>query len=143
MGQFQGRKCLTLTLTTQSYTSCSAKGAEDEHRYSPPKCTGVEKHRVTGDPNMRKAPTSIVERGNLGLRMSSRRYTRLTNGFSKKVEHHAAATALHFGFHNLCRPHGTLTKRYKAPTTPAMAAGVEDHVWTATELVELLDRYAA
>jgi hypothetical protein len=87
--------------------------------------------------------TSYVERNNLNIRMNSRRYTRLTNAFSKKIENHAAATALHFAYYNLCLPHGTLNKRFGRKTTPAMAAGVESQPWTIADLVSLLDRYAA
>lgn len=75
--------------------------------------------------------------------MNGRRYTRLTNGFSRKVENHAHATALHFGYYNLVRPHQTLTKKAKRKTTPAMAAGVTRHPWTVHDLVRLLDRYEA
>ena len=78
------------------------------------------------------------------MRMNIRRYTRLTNAFSRKVENHALATALHFAYYNLVRPHQTLTKRAGGrKTTPAMAAGVERQPWTVHDLVGLLDRYAA
>jgi IS1 family transposase len=118
-------------------------GGDDDHRYSPAQCSGAKRKRRFGNPDMARVNTSYVERQNLSIRMGSRRYTRLTNAFSKKVENHCAATALHFAFYNLCRPHGTLNKKYGTKTTPAMAAGVEDHVWTAAELVGLLDRYEA
>lgn len=89
-------------------------------------------------PDMQKASTSYVERQNLTLRMGNRRFTRLTNAFSKKVENHAHAVALHFMVYNFCRAHGTLTKATKGVlTTPAMAAGVTDHVWTVEEILRV------
>jgi IS1 family transposase len=109
-------------------------------RYSPPVCTGTEKHLVMGNPDPRHVSTSFVERQNLTLRMSTRRFTRLTNGFSRKAENHAHAVALHFMVYNFCRSHGTLTKQAKGiHTSPAMAAGLTDHVWPVEELVVLLD----
>jgi hypothetical protein len=81
--------------------------------------------------------TSYVERQNLTMRMGMRRFTRLTNGCSKKVENHMAAVALHFMHYNFARPHKTLANPY--PRTPAMAVGVADHVWTLTEIAGLLD----
>ena len=107
-----------------------------EKRYSPAVCTGSEKKPIVGDPDPEKISTSFVERQNLTIRMSMRRFTRLTNAFSKKVENHAAAIALHFMYYNFARPHQTLSKPY--PTTPAMAAGVADHVWDISEIVALL-----
>ncbi len=84
--------------------------------------------------------TSYVERQNLTMRMGMRRFTRLTNGFSKKVENLAHAVSLHYMHYNFARPHKTLTKAAGGyPTTPAMAAGVADHVWTLTEIAALLD----
>jgi IS1 family transposase len=118
-------------------------GGDDDHRYSPSAVTAIERKRRFGNRDMTRVSTSYVERNNLNIRMGSRRYTRLTNAFSKRIENHAAATALHFAYYNLCRPHGTLTKKYGTKTTPAMAAGVVNHPWTVTELVELLDRYEA
>lgn len=117
------------------YASESAKAGE--RTYSPAKCTGVEKKRIMGDPKMRLVSTSYVERQNLTMRMGMRRFTRLTNAFSKKIENHTAAVAIHFAYYNLCRPHMTLSKPY--PKTPAMAVGVEDHVWSLEELVGLLE----
>ena len=109
-------------------------------RYSPPVWTGIDKPLVIGNPDPVKVSTSFVERQNLTLRMKARRFTRLTNAVSKKVENHAHAVALHFMFYNFCRAHGTLTKAAKGVhTTPSMAAGVADHVWTVEELVGLLD----
>ena len=112
-------------------------------RYSPAVCTSSTKYVICGRPKRRFVSTSYVERQNLTMRMNIRRYTRLTNAFSKKVENHAHATALHFAYYNLVRPHQTLTKRAGRKTTPAMAADVERHPWTVHDLVGLLDRYEA
>jgi IS1 family transposase len=109
-----------------------------DHRYSPAVCIGAEKQWVMGKPNFDDVCTSHVERQNLTLRMQVRRYTRLTNAFSKKLEYHLYATALHFSFYNWCRPHLTLSKAAGKPTTPAMAAGLADRVWTAGDLLDLL-----
>ena len=103
-----------------------------EVRYSPAVCTGAKKIQITGTPNPAHISTSYVERQNLTMRMSIRRFTRLTNAFSKKVENHCAAVALHFMHYNFCRIHQTLR------VTPAMAAGVTDHVWEIGEIVDLL-----
>jgi hypothetical protein len=92
---------------------------------------------LKGNPDPDKISTSYVERQNLTMRMGMRRFTRLTNAFSKKVDNHAAAVALHFMHYNVARPHKTLANPY--PRTPAMAAGVSDHVWTLTEIAALLD----
>ena len=106
-------------------------------KYSPGRVLSCEFAVKQGDPDMAHASTSYVERQNLTMRMGMRRFTRLTNAFSKKIENHAAAVSLHFAYYNLCRPHQTLSKPY--PRTPAMAAGVEDHVWSLDELVALLE----
>jgi IS1 family transposase len=98
-------------------------------RYSPPKVSSVDKTLMVGNPNMDKVSTSYVERQNLTLRMSQRRFTRLTNAFSKKADNLKAAVSLHFGYYNLVRRHKTLG------TTPAVAAGVTDHQWTIWELL--------
>lgn len=120
------------------YGAASGKG--DERRYSPAVCTGIDIRPVTGDPNLSLASTSYVERQNLTMRMGMRRFTRLTNGFSKKVENLAHAVSLHYMHYNFARPHKTLTKAaHGYPTTPAMAAGVADHVWTLTEIAALID----
>jgi hypothetical protein len=109
-------------------------------RYSPPECVGIEAKRVMGNPDPKHVSTSFVERQNLTLRMTTRRFTRLTNAFSRKVENHAHAVALHFMVYNFCRPHGTLTKNAEGiHTTPAMAADVTDHVWKVEDLTDLLD----
>ena len=102
-----------------------------------------KKYVVCGSPDEALISTSYIERQNLTMRMNGRRYTRLTNGFSKRVENHAHATALHFAYYNLVRPHQTLTKKAGRKTTPAMAAGVEKHPWTVHDLIALLDRYEA
>jgi len=111
---------------------------EDQRRYSPPVCLGTKAEPIIGNPDPEKISTSYVERQNLTMRMSMRRFTRLTNAFSKKVENHAAAVAIHFMHYNFGRPHKTLKNPY--PRTPAMAAGVSDHIWTAEEIVGLLDQ---
>jgi hypothetical protein len=111
--------------------------AEDQRRYSPAVCTSMERREVMGNPDPAHISTSFVERQNLTMRMNLRRYTRLTNAFSRKIENHAAAFALHFMFYNFARPHRSLKNPY--PRTPAMAAGVSDHIWTLTEIAELLD----
>ena len=110
------------------------EGNPGEVRYSPAVCTGAKKVPVTGVPDPNHISTSYVERANLTMRMGMRRFTRLTNAFSKKVENHAAAVALHFMHYNFARVHQTLR------ITPAMAAGVSDHVWEAEEVVGLLDQ---
>lgn len=110
-----------------------------EHTYSPPTCTGIDIRVIAGDPDPSLISTSYVERQNLTMRMGMRRFTRLTNGFSKKVENHAHAVSLHFMHYNFARPHMTLTKKFGTPTTPAMAAGKADHVWSVWEIAELLE----
>jgi IS1 family transposase len=99
-------------------------------RYSPPKVTGTEKTPIFGSPREEFVSTSYAERNNLNVRMAVRRYTRLTNAFSKNAEMHYAATALHFAHYNFARVHTTLR------VTPAMEAGVSNHVWEIDELVE-------
>jgi IS1 family transposase len=101
--------------------------SQEETRYSPAVCTSCEAKRVMGGPDPRYISTSFVERQNLTMRMSMRRFTRLTNGFSKKVENHAYAVAIHYMHYNFCRIHQTLR------CTPAMEAGITDHVWTIEE----------
>jgi IS1 family transposase len=115
-------------------------GKDNERRYSPAVCTGIDITVKAGDPDLSQASTSYVERQNLTMRMGMRRFTRLTNGFSKKVENLAHAVSLHYMHYNFARPHKTLTKANNGyPTTPAMAAGVAGHVWTLTEIAALLD----
>ena len=108
---------------------------EGEKRYSPAQCIAAEPHVITGDPDASKISTSYVERQNLTMRMSMRRFTRLTNGFSKKVENLEHAVALHYMHYNFARPHKTLADPY--PRTPAMAAGVANHIWTVEDIVKL------
>jgi IS1 family transposase len=107
---------------------------EHERRYSPAVCIGAKKATVQGNPDPKHISTSYVERQNLTMRMSMRRFTRLTNAFSKKLENHVAAVALHFMYYNFCRIHQTLR------ITPAMAAGVAKSPWTVEDLVGLLSR---
>lgn len=116
-----------------------AEGGDNERRYSPAVCTGIDKRVITGDPDESLISTSYVERQNLTMRMGMRRFTRLTNGFSKKVENHAHAVSLHFMHYNFARPHQTLTQAAGRATTPAMAAGVDHRVWSLTDLAGLLD----
>lgn len=104
-----------------------------DRRYSPPVCLGCKVETITGSPDPKHISTSYNERQNLTMRMSMRRFTRLTNAFSKKVENHAAAVALYFMYYNFARVHQTLR------VTPAMEAGVTDHVWSVEEIVSLLD----
>jgi IS1 family transposase len=100
-------------------------------RYSPGECCGTTKKVIRGNPDTDHISTSYVERQNLTMRMGMRRFTRLTNGFSKKVENHAHAVALHFMYYNFGRIHKTLR------ITPAMASGVSDHVWSLEEIAAL------
>lgn len=118
----------------------NVEGVEGTRRYSPPVCTGAQKERIMGQPVEELVSTSYVERANLSMRMGMRRFTRLTNAFSKKAENHAHAVSLYFMFYNFCRVHQTLTKDAKGVhTTPAMAAGIADHVWKVEEIVAALD----
>ena len=110
---------------------------EGQRRYSPAECIGADKRVITGTPDEALISTSYIERQNLTMRMSMRRFTRLTNGFSKKVVNHIYAVALHFMWYNFARPHKSLANPY--PRTPMMAAGLADHVWTADEVLGLLD----
>lgn len=105
---------------------------EGQKRYSPAECTGIYKKPITGNPDDAHVSTSYVERQNLTMRMHMRRFTRLTNGFSKKVENHEYAIALHFMYYNFGKIHKTLR------VTPAMEAGVSDHVWTLEEIAGLV-----
>lgn len=101
-------------------------------RYSPAECTGIKKVPVTGEPVKDLVSTSYIERQNLTMRMSMRRFTRLTNAFSKKIENHMAAISLHYMHYNFARVHQSLRM------TPAMAAGLSDHVWSLEEIIGLL-----
>jgi IS1 family transposase len=104
-----------------------------EARYSPPVCTGTKVRVLKGNPDPSKINTSYVERQNLTMRMGMRRFTRLTNAFSKKVENLAHAVSLHYCYYNFSRVHSTIK------TTPAMAAKVTDHQWSLEEIAALLD----
>jgi IS1 family transposase len=108
-------------------------GRESETRYSPAVCIGCRTAVISGNPDPKHVSTSYAERRDLTMRMSMRRFTRLANAFSKKVENHEAAVALHFMHYNFCRIHQTLR------VTPAIEAKVTDHVWSIEELVALLD----
>lgn len=103
----------------------------EEKRYSPAKCLGAIPQAITGYPDPEHISTSYVERQNLTMRMSMRRFTRLTNGFSKKLENHIAAISLHYMHYNFGRIHKTLR------CTPAMEAGIADHIWTPPEIARL------
>jgi IS1 family transposase len=103
-------------------------GTDAHHRYSPGEVVSIEYRRVAGDP--RQISTSFIERQNLTIRMQQRRFTRLTNAFSKKFEHHVAAFALYAAWYNFCRVHQTLR------ITPAMQLGVTDHIWSIGELID-------
>jgi IS1 family transposase len=105
---------------------------EAEKRYSPAQCKGTKRQPIIGEPDSRHISTSYVERQNLTMRMQMRRFTRLTNAFSKKIENHIASIAIHYMHYNYCRIHQTLR------ITPAMAAGISDHAWTLTELIGLM-----
>lgn len=121
----------------KTYGAPVEKGAA--RRYSPPVCTGALKVPVFGNPNEKLVSTSYAERANLTIRMQNRRYTRLTNAFSKKVENHGHSFALSMMHYNFCRAHTTLTRdRRGIHTTPAMAAGLTDHVWTLRDVLALL-----
>ena len=104
---------------------------------APSECISTEKHIIQGNPEEKAISTSYVERQNLTMRMSMRRFTRLTNGFSKKLENHVLALSVYFMFYNFTRPHKTLANPY--PRTPAMAAGIANHILTFDEIVKLID----
>lgn len=107
-------------------------GQQGQTRYSPAKFVNAEKRKITGKPDMNEVSTSYVERQNLTMRMGMRRFTRLTNGFSKKIENLEHAVALHFMYYNFGRIHKTLR------VTPAMEAKISSHVWTLEEIVALV-----
>jgi cell fate regulator YaaT (PSP1 superfamily) len=113
-------------------------GPSSEHtvgRYSPAECLGARKERIEGNPDMKHVSTSYAERNNLNVRMHSRRMTRLTNAFSKKMENHGHAMALHFLYYNFIRIHKTLR------TTPAMASGVTKRLWEIGDMVDVLEAW--
>jgi IS1 family transposase len=109
------------------------KAIEAARRYSPAPFVSAEKRKINGNPDMKHCSTSYVERANLTMRMNMRRFTRLTNGFSKKIENHMSAISLHFMHYNFCRIHKTLR------VTPAMEAGLTDHVWDISEVLEMVE----
>jgi hypothetical protein len=106
---------------------------ETQKRYSSAVCTGIKTEIINGNPDKKHVSTSYAERQNLTMRMSMRRFTRLTNAFSKKVENLAHAVSLHFMFYNFGRIHKSLR------VTPAMEAGISDHVWSLEEIAALTD----
>jgi IS1 family transposase len=112
-------------------------GSDGGGRYSPANFSGSTKEEITGSPDPKHISTSFAERQHLSMRMGMRRFTRLTNGFSKKLENHMAANALYFLHYNFARVHRTLR------VTPAMAAGIATHVWSIDEIVGLLDTRSA
>jgi IS1 family transposase len=124
-------------LIKQYGVEANEEASPTARRYSPNKVTSQEVRIMTGDPDPDRISTSYVERNNLSMRMSMRRFTRLTNGFSKKAENHAAAVALYTMWQNFGRPHKSLANPY--PRTPAMASGLSDHIWSAEEIASLLD----
>jgi hypothetical protein len=108
------------------------ESSQAETRYSPAVCTSCEPKPIMGRPDPKHISTSYIERSNLSIRMGIRRFTRLTNGFSKKVENHAAAFALFLMHYNFCRVHQTLR------VTPAMEAGLTNHIWSVKEMLEAI-----
>jgi IS1 family transposase len=109
------------------------ESSQDETRYSPARCTGCKGTPITGSPDREHISTSFIERQNLTMRMGMRRFTRLTNAFSKKVENHCHALAIYFMYYNFCRIHQTLRM------TPAMKAGVTDRLWEIEDILSLLN----
>ena len=110
----------------------SEGGENAERKYSPAECTGIRIAKINGNPDPAHISTSFAERNNLTMRMSMRRFTRLTNAFSKKVENHMHAVSIHFMHYNFARIHQTLR------VTPAMEVGITDHVWSVEEIAGLL-----
>jgi IS1 family transposase len=130
-GAFEGEVDYAMLIKTYG------EAPEGQRRYSPPVCVGCENRVVTGNPDGKHISTSYAERQNLTMRMSSRRFTRLTNAFSKKIENHLHAVALHFLWYNFGRVHKSLK------TTPAIAAAVTDKVWTLADVAQMTDAYLA
>lgn len=110
----------------------NAQSKKDEQRYSPAECVGCQKRVINGQPNELRISTSHVERQNLTMRMSMRRFTRLTNGFSKKWENLNYMLAIYFAYYNFCRSHKTLND-----ATPAMAANLTKSIWTLRDLLKV------
>ncbi len=119
------------TLITRCCVKLYGGDSDNEKRYSPAECIGIKKKRIIGHPDRDKISTSYAERQNLTMRMNMRRFTRLTNGFSKKIENHIHAISLYFMHYNFARIHQTLR------VTPAMEAKISDHVWSLEEIAEL------
>ena len=117
--------------------TCGVPGSGREHevRYTPGVCIGTEVIRVSGDPDPKHISTSFVERQNWTIRTNMRRYTRLSNGFSRSIRHHEAAVALNYFAYNFIKIHRTLR------VSPAMAAGVSDRLWDVADLVALWEMY--
>ncbi len=130
---FDGRE-IDYAMLIKIYGDSSVPG-DAKGRYSPAECTGIRKKRLSGNPDPKHVSTSYVERNNLTMRMGMRRFTRLTNGFSKKVVNHSHAVALHFMHYNFVRIHKTLR------VAPAMAAGVTDRLWSVEDIVEVADHF--
>lgn len=121
----------------EKYYGIAEDRGKGPRRYSPSVCLGARKTPRVGNPDQKHISTSYVERQNLTMRMGMRRFTRLTNGFSKKVENLGHAVALHFMYYNFCRIHQSLR------VTPAMEAGISDHVWEINDMIHLLNHYKA
>ncbi len=111
---------------------------EEDKRYSPADCIAIKQQVLQGNPDVKKISTSYIERQNLTMRMNMRRFTRLTNAFSKKIENLEYAVALHFMYYNFCRPHKTLNPK-AVGITPAMAVGVTSKIWKIEDIVRLTD----
>jgi IS1 family transposase len=139
-GAFGGE--IDYAMLIKEYGMADAKTHQDR-KYSPNICTGMETKVISGNPDPSEINTSYVERQNLTMRMGMRRFTRLTNAFSKKVENLAHAVSLHYMYYNFARPHQSLALENpngrRIQRTPAMAAGISDHVWTLREIAALLD----
>jgi IS1 family transposase len=120
-------------MLVKMYEGDLGKGQPAERRYSPAVCTGSREQIITGNPDPAHISTSYVERHNLTMRMNMRRFTRLTNAFSKKLDNHKAAVAFYAMHYNFCRVHKSLR------VTPAMEAGLTDHIWTLKEVAALAD----
>ena len=118
-------------MLVKTYEGDSGKHTPAERRYSPATCTGTREQTITGNPDAGHISTSFVERQNLTVRMQLRRFTRLTNAFSKKLDNHKASRAIHFMHYNFARIHKSLR------VTPAMEAGLTDHIWTLEEIAAL------
>lgn len=135
--EFGNRADYAMLIKEYGRDRAEATEVHQARKYSPNKVTSQDVRIISGDPDPARISTSYVERHNLTMRMGMRRFTRLTNAFSKKVENHAAAVSLNMMWINFGRPHKSLADPY--PRTPAMAAGIADHIWTCEEIAALLD----